>query len=169
VEAFFGRPLDEDVVADGLAAAVVPGRMEVVGRRPLCIVDGAHNVAGTEALGRALREGFSPAVGGPQGTAVAVVGLLSGRDPSAMLAPLFEAGVTTMVACAPDSPRALPAEVVAEAARALGFTVSVADTVVGAVEEGRRLVPPDGLLVVTGSLYVVADARTHLLEAAAPG
>ena len=56
VEAFFGAPLDEEVVADGLAAVTVPGRMEVVGRRPLCLVDGAHNVAGTEALGRAIAE-----------------------------------------------------------------------------------------------------------------
>jgi dihydrofolate synthase/folylpolyglutamate synthase len=164
VEAFFGRPLDEEVVAEGLAGVSVPGRMEVVGRRPLCLVDGAHNVAGTQALARALAEGFSPAVGGPQGAAVAVVGMLSGRDPSAMLAPFVDAGVGTIVACAPDSPRALSAEVVAEAARALGFAVVVADSVVGAVEEGRRLVTPDGLLVVTGSLYVVADARDLLLE-----
>lgn len=164
VEAFFGRPLDEEVVADGLAGVSVPGRMEVVGRRPLCLVDGAHNVAGTEALARALAEGFSPAVGGPQGAAVAVVGMLSGRDPSAMLAPFVDAGVGTIVACAPDSPRAMSAEVAAEAARALGFSVVVADSVVGAVEEGRRLVTPDGLLLVTGSLYVVADARALLLE-----
>ncbi len=169
VEAFFGRPLDEEVVADGLAAVTVPGRMEVVGRRPLCLVDGAHNVAGTEALGRAIAEGFSPAAGGPGGGAVAVVGMLGGRDPSAMLAPLLAAGVGTVVACAPASPRAMPAEVVAEAARSLGASVTVADSVAEAVEEGRRLVTDDGLLLVTGSLYVVADARALLLEAAARG
>jgi dihydrofolate synthase/folylpolyglutamate synthase len=168
VEAFFGQPLDEEVVADGLAAVRVPGRMEVVGRRPLCLVDGAHNVAGTEALGRAIAEGFSPAADGPRG-AVAVVGMLGGRDPSAMLAPLVAAGVGTVVACAPASPRALRAEVVAEAARSLGVAVHVADSVPEAVEEGRRLVADDGLLLVTGSLYVVADARAILLETAARG
>jgi dihydrofolate synthase / folylpolyglutamate synthase len=169
VEAFFGRPLDEEVVADGLGAVRVPGRLEVVGRRPLCLVDGAHNVAGTEALGRAITEGFSPEAGGPKGGGVVVVGMLSGRDPSAMLAPLFAAGLHTVVACAPASPRALPAEVVAEAARSLGFSVHVADSVADAVQEGRRLVDVDGLLLVTGSLYVVADARALLLEATARG
>lgn len=164
-EAFFGAPLDEAVVAEGLAAVRVPGRLEVLGRAPLCIVDGAHNVAGTEALARAVEEGFSP--GGEGGEAVAVVGMLTGRDPSAMLAPLRAAGVGTVVACAPVSPRALPAEVVAEAARALGFRVAVSGSVVEAVDAARALVAPDGLLLVTGSLYVVADARAHLLDRAA--
>ncbi len=159
VEAFFGGPLDPSVVADGFAAVQVPGRLEVVGRRPLCLLDGAHNVAGTEALAAALTEGFD--VGG--GT-VAVVGMLRGRDPSAMLAPLREAGVGAVVACAPRSPRALPAEVVAEAARALGVQVATAESTVDAVSLARSLVADDGLLLVTGSLYVVADARAVLLE-----
>lgn len=165
VEAFFGGPLDEAVVAEGLAAARVPGRLEVVGRRPLCLVDGAHNVAGTEALAEALAEGFVGAGSPVTGDAVAVVGMLGGRDPSAMLAPLAEAGIGAVVACAPESPRALPAEVVAEAARALGLRVSTAGSVGDAVALARSLVTDDGLLLVTGSLYVVADARSLLLEA----
>jgi dihydrofolate synthase/folylpolyglutamate synthase len=173
VEAFFGAPLDEEVVADGFAAVRVPGRLEVVGRRPLCLVDGAHNVAGTEALAAALVEGFSPGAGWlaedvAAGAGVAVVGMLGGRDPSAMLAPLRSAGIGTVVACAPASPQALGVEVVAEAARALGLRVVVAGSVEEAVTLARSLVPVDGLMLVTGSLYVVSDARTMLLEGVAP-
>jgi dihydrofolate synthase/folylpolyglutamate synthase len=161
VEAFFGAPLDPAVVADGFADVRVPGRLEVVGRRPLSLLDGAHNVAGTEALAAALVEGF-----GVSGAAVAVVGMLRGRDPSAMLAPLRAAGIDTIVACPPRSPRVLPAEVVAEAARALGMQVATAGSTADALVAARPLVPEDGLLLVTGSLYVVADARTILLEEA---
>ena len=64
-----------------------------------------------------------------------------------------------MVACAPGSPRALPTEVVAEAARAAGLKVVVAESVAEAVELARSVVAEDGLVVVTGSLYVVADVR----------
>ena len=71
-----------------------------------------------EALAAALSEEFAT-----EGDTVAVIGMLRGRDPSAMLDPLARAGVRTVVACAPDSPRALPAEVVAEAARSLGMSV----------------------------------------------
>jgi len=170
-EAFFGSPLDEEVLEAGFSTVRVPGRLEVVGRAPLCLVDGAHNVAGTQALAAALVETFSTASWWPAGEpsdrdAVAVVGMLRGRDPSAMLAPLRSAGIGTVVACAPVSPRALPAELVAEAARALGMRVMVAGSVGEAVELARSLVSDDGLLLVTGSLYVVSDARTLLLEGA---
>ena len=161
VEAFFGAPLDPDVVAEGLARVTVPGRLEVVGRRPLCLIDGAHNVAGMQVLARALGDFSVP------GRAVAVVGMLTGRDPSAMLAPLERAGVRTLVACAPQSPRAQPAQAVADAGAAAGMEVVMGGTVQDALVAGRELAGTDGLLVVAGSLYVVAEARS-LLAGATP-
>jgi dihydrofolate synthase / folylpolyglutamate synthase len=163
-EAFFGGPLDEAVVEEAFSQVRVPGRLEVVGRAPLTLVDGAHNVEGMTVLAGALREGFSVA-----GDTVVVLGMLRGRDPSAMLAALAPAGVDLVVACAPVSPRALDAEVVAEAARALGLNVVVAPSVADAVATARAAVPDDGLLVAAGSLYVVAEARQLLLEQTAAG
>ncbi len=160
-EAFFGAPLDEAVVDEGFDAVSVPGRLEVVGRHPLCLLDGAHNVAGMEALASAIIEEFAVA-----GSGVAVVGMLTGRDPSAMLAPLRRTGIELVVACAPNSPRAMSNDVVAEAARSLGFSALVADSVTEAVTVARSRTPDDGLLVVAGSLYVVADARAFILEGA---
>ncbi len=163
-EAFFGAPIDEEVVQEAFSQVRVPGRLEVVGRAPLTLVDGAHNVAGMTVLARALTEGFSVA-----GDTVVVVGMLRGRDPSAMLAALAPAGVGLVVACAPDSHRALGADVVAEAARALGLKVVVAPSVSEAVATARAAVTDDGLLVVAGSLYVVAEARQLLLVQRAAG
>jgi dihydrofolate synthase/folylpolyglutamate synthase len=74
-----------------------------------------------------------------------------------------------VVACAPESPRALAADVVAEAARALGIKVVVAPSVADAVATARAAVPDDGLLLAAGSLYVVAEARRLLLAQAAAG
>ncbi len=55
-EAFFGAPLAPEVVEVALGNVVVAGRMEVVGRRPLTLLDGAHNVAGMQRVGhRAVR------------------------------------------------------------------------------------------------------------------
>jgi dihydrofolate synthase/folylpolyglutamate synthase len=160
-EAFFGGPLDAAVVDEGFAMVRVPGRLEVVGRRPLLLVDGAHNVAGMEALGRALAEEFDV-----EGARVAVVGMLSGRDPSAMLAALAPSGVTTVVACQPDSPRALPATDLADAGRALGLTVYVEPLVHDAVSLARGMVDPSGLIVITGSMYTVGTARADILAGA---
>ena len=163
VEAFFGEPLAADVVEEGLAAVRVPGRLEVLGRRPLLLVDGAHNAAGMAALANALAEEFAV-----DGTAVAVVGMLSGRDPSAMLAPLAAVGVSTVIACEPDSPRAMPVAAVSEAGRALGLSVYEEPNVTDAVRVARGMVDADGLVVVAGSLYVVGAARADALAASVP-
>ena len=160
-EAFFGRPLDEEVVEEALATVRVPGRLEVVGRKPLILIDGAHNVAGMESLAAALSEGF--AVDGPK---VGVIGMLRGRDPSAMLSAIAPVGIQTLFACAPNSPRAITSQVIAEAGRALGLDVEIAGSVGEAILAARPQVPDDGMLFVAGSLYVVADARTLLLDAA---
>ena len=62
-----------------------PGRLEVVGRHPLVVVDGAHNVAGMIVLARSLVEEFAV-----DGEAQAVVGMLTGRDPTSMLEALID-------------------------------------------------------------------------------
>jgi dihydrofolate synthase / folylpolyglutamate synthase len=163
VEAFFGEALDPDVVQEGFAAVRVPGRLEVLGRRPLLLVDGAHNAAGMAALADALREEFAV-----DGATVAVVGMLSGRDPSAMLAPLASVGVTAVVACEPVSPRAMPVTAVSEAGRALGLSVYEEPDIGDALRVARGMVDADGLVVVAGSLYVVGTARAEVLAASVP-
>jgi dihydrofolate synthase/folylpolyglutamate synthase len=158
VEAFFGAPLQEDPVEQAFASVRVPGRLEVIGRHPLVVVDGAHNVAGMIMLARSLVEEFTV-----EGEAQAVVGMLSGRDPTAMLGALLTAGIRSIVACSPRSPRALAAEVVAAAAAALGMDVLVATSPSEAVAMAVGRAGPDDRVVVCGSLYVVADARRLLV------
>jgi len=48
VEAFFAGPLTEEIVVEGFAETVMPGRFEVLNHLPLVIVDGAHNPAGAD-------------------------------------------------------------------------------------------------------------------------
>ena len=141
-----------------LGSVRVPGRMEIVGRAPVVVLDGAHNVAGANALARALVAELAPG-----DDTIAVIGMLQGRDPSAMLEALRPAGVRTVVACTAPSPRAMSASSIAEAARALGFEALATDTVSEALNLARARLSPTGTLVVTGSLYVVAEARTMLL------
>jgi folylpolyglutamate synthase/dihydropteroate synthase len=88
--------------------------------------------------------------------------MLTGRDPAVMLDALLTAGVRSVVACAPSSPRALPADVVAAAAAGLGMEVEVVPDPGGATTRAVGRAGPDDRVVVCGSLYVVADAR-HLL------
>lgn len=162
-EAFFGSPLAEEVVSSALAAVLVPGRLEVVQRAPLVVLDGAHNVAGASALAAALKELH------PEGGIVAVVGMLAGRDPSAMFQALASGGVTSVVACTAPSPRAIPAAELAEAARLVGLAAVSTDTVADGLTLARGRLAHVGVLLVTGSLYVVAEARDELRSGSASG
>ena len=159
-EALSGRPLAADLVASAFERVAVPGRLEVVGRHPLLLLDGAHNPAGAAALSAALADDFAALE-----RVVAVVGCLRGREPAALLAEL--AGrLDLVVACAPASPRAIAAAEVAAAARELGLRTEVVDAVPEALARALELAGDDDLVLVTGSLYVVGAARAAARERA---
>lgn len=161
VECFLGNELEPSLVCDALARVRSPGRLEVVGHRPLVLLDGAHNVAGARALCGALAEEF------PFSSRTLVVGLLREKEPHEMLAALEVATASRLVCCRPPSPRALAPELVAAAAEDLGMAgdrVDVVDDVAAAVDRALELTPADGQLVVTGSLYVVGAARSVLVR-----
>lgn len=160
-EAFFGAPLTEEVVTEAFASVRTPGRMEVMGRDPLVILDGAHNPDGARAAAATLSAEFSAVTG-----RVLVVGVLGGRDPAEMLTALGAGAARAVIACAPPSPRAVPAEDVAEAARALGVEAHVASSPVAAIDQALALADPDDLILVAGSLYLVGAVRAALLRRA---
>lgn len=161
VEAFFGRPVDDDVLREGLASVQVPGRFEIVGRRPLVVLDGAHNPDGCRAAADTLDD-FSLT-----GSPVLVVGMNRGRSAPEMLAALRAAEARLVVACAVDWPRAIPAPEVAAAARELGAEVEIVGNVADAVARALAVAGPDDAVVITGSLHVVGTARGALVGAPA--
>lgn len=164
-EAFVDEALPDDVVREALASVTSPGRLEVVGRAPLVLLDGAHNVAGAEALRRALDEEFTR---GPEQARTLVFGHLQGHATAEdMLSAVGIDDVTHLVTCPPQSPRALDPHEIARAAVRLGFdedNIDVADSVREAIGTALLRAPDDGQVVVTGSLYVVAEARSMLVR-----
>jgi dihydrofolate synthase/folylpolyglutamate synthase len=157
VEAFFGGPLDPEVVATAFAGVRMPGRFEVLGHRPLVIVDGAHNVAGATVCGSVLDDDFDPAE-----DRIYVVGFLQGKDPAEMLEALGAENARLIVCCTPDTPRAIPAAEVAEVARRFGGEVLAIPNIGAACDRALLDAGGDDAVLVTGSLYVVGAARTHL-------
>jgi len=155
-QALFGAPIGEEVMADAFASVTAPGRLEVLGHRPLIVLDSAHNAAGARAAGAALSEDF----GGNR--VLVVMGCLRGRDPADLLRGLGPELISTVLACSPPSPRAQSAAAVASAAAALGLATEECAGVAEAVERALQLAGEDDLVLVTGSLYVVGAARSLL-------
>ncbi len=156
-QALLGTTIEEDIVCDALATVRVPGRLEVVGRHPLVVLDGAHNPAGAVSAGRALQEDFAGAR-----RVIVVMGCLRGRDPGELLLALGPERIAVVVACRPPSPRAQEPTSVVEAAQALGLLAEESGTTAEAVDRALELAGREDLVLVTGSLYVVGAARTAL-------
>jgi dihydrofolate synthase / folylpolyglutamate synthase len=174
VEAFLGLApgaanadrgrLDIDVVRAAFAGVTSPGRLEIVRRSPTVILDGAHNPSGAAALADALDEGFD------FDNLVAVLAVLDDKDAAGLLEAL-EPVVSSVVVTTNGSPRALPAEALAEVARdVLGDArVEVAARLDDAIEQAVTVAEAGALggggVLVTGSIVTVGEAR-HLLAPA---
>ena len=157
-EIFLGRALGDEVVRATLGSARMPGRLELVARQPMIVVDGAHNPAGVRALAAGLDGAFHV-----DGVRRCVVGMLNGRDVDDMVAPLVEAGFRAFYVCTPHSPRAMDAATVADAVRRAGADAEIFATSLDALDAARGDSTEDDLIVAAGSLYLVAEVRGALL------
>lgn len=158
VEAFFGHAIEREVLDEGLSMVAMPGRFEVLHHQPLVIIDGAHNPAGADVCAEVFFSDFDPV-----GSRRLVVGTLRSRDPVALLSALRADEFDQVVCCTAPSPRGLPAAELAEVARAMGCDdVSVVATVGGACDRALVDATADDAILITGSLYVVGEARGHL-------
>jgi dihydrofolate synthase/folylpolyglutamate synthase len=157
------RPLERERAEAVLAAAVPPGRLELIPGDPAILLDGAHNAEGMQALVRELDgalDGRSPRVG--------VLALQDDKPLEAMLAalaPRLDALVATTSGHAGHA-RALPAEALATAARAAGLgDVVVEPDPLAALARARERAGAGGAVIVTGSLYLLERLRAPALEA----
>ncbi len=156
-EAFFGQPTDDKLVREAAATVRSPGRLEIVRREPLVVLDGAKNLEGAHAAAAAVAEEF-----GAARSEILVVGMLHGKDPALMLEALGARRARLVVACPAPSPRTHPAGAVIEAALSLGVDAIETDSVEGAIEVALGEAGADDLVLITGSLYVVGAARAVL-------
>jgi dihydrofolate synthase/folylpolyglutamate synthase len=154
-----GRQSDSSAIRHGLEAVRWPGRLQLVPGRPSILLDGAHNVAGAEALAAhlALRAGPKP---------VLLFAAMSDKDVAGILGPLIP-HVASVVATKPDVLRAAASGDVASVARELGLSARAEIEPARALEQARNLAGVDGVVLVAGSLYLVG-AVLALLEGGAP-
>jgi len=165
-EAFLGD-LDTAAVASVAATLTVPGRLEQVGDDPPAFIDVAHNPDGAAALA----EGLAEIAGGRP--VVACIAALADKDAGAMiraLAPVLSRVICTELDAAALESRGLPgisshsAAKLAAACREVGVSAEQVPDFGAALWRGHRLAAeqPGAILLVTGSHYVLAPARTAL-------
>jgi len=152
-----GIAVSETACRAGLAGARWPGRFERVARpgAPEVVLDGAHTPAAAAALVATLAAAL------PGRRAVVVLGTASDKDTTGLARALGPAAVA-VVATRSVNPRAAPPAAVAAGVRAVGLPVEIEPTVAAALGRAMAAAGSTGLVLVTGSLFVVAEAREAL-------
>jgi dihydrofolate synthase/folylpolyglutamate synthase len=150
-----GYKINAEHIKQGLAAVSFPGRMNIVSRNPLMVVDGGHNPGAAHNLKEAILKYFQPA------KRILVVGIAGDKDIPAIvkeLAPVFQTVIVTRA----HSQRAAKTELLAAEFAKHGVSAIQTENVVKALEEAKKLASAQDLIVVTGSLYVVGEAKEYI-------
>jgi dihydrofolate synthase / folylpolyglutamate synthase len=150
-EAYLGE-LDPAAVAASAAEVRIPGRLQIIDSDPLTLLDGAHNPDGIAALAESL-----PEIVNGHDRLVAVLSILDDKDAAGMLAALLPA-CDAIVLTSSQNPRALPPPTLKSLARQLdGPPAEIVSKPQLALRRARELAGPGGVVIATGSIYLVAD------------
>ncbi len=152
-----GSAISAGAVRQGLADTRWPGRLEIMRRQPLVIIDGAHNYDGARSLRSALVEYF------PNRSIVLVIGMLGDKERAKVAAELASAA-RAVVVTRPNSPRAGNWRELAILAGRYVPEVYLEEDIGEALNKALSLAEPEEIVCLTGSLYMVAEARELLLK-----
>ncbi len=191
-----GIDLREEAVREAAGATDVPGRLQVVADDPLTVLDGAHNPDAVRALVESLPGALEGLIGGGRRVAhsssgspallgsppaqlvgggsipqlALVMGVLEDKDAAKMLATLLPLCARAWFT-APPSARALSPAALQSLARQLGFDETACEPhprrALELAREWARAQPLAGVVLATGSIYLVGDLLAHFAAAGA--
>lgn len=154
-----GMYITDNDIAEGIATASHPGRLEIVSEDPLILLDGAHNPAGMCMLAQTIQQDFS------SHRLILVLGVLKDKDATAMISTIMSLADEIIVTKS-GNPRAADPLLLKEIIKNLDphKSVYVEASTTTAIERARRLAAPDDLICVSGSLFTVGEVRSYLLS-----
>ena len=153
-----GLRIDDQEAMGGLADVRLAGRMELIAEEPRVLVDGAHNGASVEALMRAIGQNI------PYDSMVVIFGCGSDKDIDGMLGRI-RYGADKIIFTRSRSPKAVePQDLADRFVATTGKMAQVAETLSEAVEIAKRAVTREDLICITGSFYLVGEAKKLLGE-----
>jgi dihydrofolate synthase / folylpolyglutamate synthase len=150
-----GWNIPEEIIRQGLRQVRWPGRLEVISERPLLLLDGAHNPAAATILAQALKNLSYRRL-------IMVLGIMADKDIDGILRrllPLADVAIFSR----PQYIRAATPEKVKTLAKDLSPENYVIADLAEAIAKARELAGPDDLIVITGSLFTIGEAREYLV------
>ncbi len=147
-----GLPVGLDAIREGFAGVSWPGRFEILQRQPAVIVDSAHNQDSAQRLQVALREYF------PGKSAILVFGASEDKDIRGMLSELLPVS-KQMIITRSYHPRAADPQELQKIAETFQCPTTIENSVEAALAIALQLVDEDSIVLVTGSIFMAAEAR----------
>jgi dihydrofolate synthase / folylpolyglutamate synthase len=156
-----GKPVPMDAVRAGLLDTRWPGRCEIVGEHPCIILDGAHNEASAAVLAQTISRSLA------SGRIILVFGVSKDKDVAGIgkhLIPLAKKCIVTRA----DNPRALPTADMVDRLKEFSAPALFVQTqsVSDALDAARQAAGKEDTIIITGSLFIVGEARQLLTRKA---
>jgi dihydrofolate synthase/folylpolyglutamate synthase len=150
-----GFTISDEAMRLGLADPIWPGRLEVISSNPTIILDGAHNPSAMRSLARAIERDFDFR------DLIVVLGVLGDKDISNILKEILPlAGKVIYTKAAYE--RAAHPQLLMEQGKRLGKTGEVCFPIPKAIDKARTVADTKDLILITGSLYTVGEAKSYL-------
>ena len=153
-----GHPITEQNAIDGLAKVQVQGRLETIRLVPRTIVDAAHNAASVRALMKAIGQNIG------YDSMVVIFGCAGDKDIEGMIAQL-QTGADKVIFTGIPSPRSAdPKDLLARFVEKSGKMAQMAPTLEQAYAIAQRCVTREDIICITGSVYLVGQAKKLAAE-----
>ena len=149
-----GYNITDADIRRGLVNTKWPGRLEVLSKEPVLIIDGAHNPQAAEVLKQTLEDYF------PGKPRTLIMGVAADKDYQTMIKTLLP-GARRLIAVTTLTGRALPAAKLAEYSRCYCNDVRISDTIVNAIRLSMVIAEPDEIICAFGSLYYIGAVRDY--------
>ena len=148
----------EEQIREGLKKASWPGRFEVISKRPMVILDGAHNENAAERLAENVELLLKDK--SEEGKIIYIFGVLADKNYPAISQIMAPYATNIITVTPPDNPRALSAVQLAETVRKYNENVSSADSLEEALEMAYLLANKDSVIIVFGSLSFLGEMKS---------
>jgi dihydrofolate synthase/folylpolyglutamate synthase len=156
-----GIAINDARAMEGLAKVSVPGRMEMLSQMPRVICDGAHNAASLDAVIRAIGQHIR------YDSMVLIFGCCADKDVAGMLERITSGADKVIFTKVNNVRTANPDELAARYVELYGKMAQVAETLEDALAIANRAVTKEDLICITGSFYLVGEAKKFFAAKAA--
>jgi dihydrofolate synthase/folylpolyglutamate synthase len=150
-----GLTIPDKAVRSGLADPLWPGRLERVSSEPTIILDGAHNPSAMRSLAHAIKNDFDFR------QLIVVLGIMGDKDIANILKGILPLASKVLYTRATYH-RAADPHILMEQGKRFGKTGEVHVTIPAAIDRARNLADKEDLILITGSLYTVGEAKSYL-------